>query len=420
MERGIMSKRILIITQNFYPEIGSAGNRMKNIYLMLKESGYDVEVITTDPTYPNRNFYEDSSFWDHEELNTTPDITRVKIRNRKYSRSFSNRLIYYLEMASKMVKTVLKRSRNYDYVYTTSPPIFVAVVGLVAKFKFRAKLVLEIRDLWPDSLKGVGVFNNPFIIRLFRRIEKLLYKKADEIVVNSRGFISHIEGQQETAAGKVTYVPNAARLHEVATDTQSQGQFKAIYAGNLGLAQDNEMLLLLAEELNKRHVDLTIMGYGYHSQHLKTEIDARCLQNVKFVQPVTRAECFEIIASHQVGIVTLVDKEVFKTVLPGKIIDYMTCGVPVVGSVDGFAKEVIEEKDAGFVSQTKDADNLIAYVDRLLNDTLLQRRMSNNAQQYVKENFLWEKNIHSLLELIESEEQEERMEINYVRLNFNE
>ncbi|WP_370632729.1 glycosyltransferase family 4 protein [Halobacillus sp. Nhm2S1] len=378
---------------------------MKNIYLMLKKEGYEIDVLTTDPTYPNRNFYEDESFWDDQQLNETEDVTRVKIQNRKYSRSFMNRLLYYLEMAIKMIGIVLGRREKYDYIYTTSPPIFVAVVGLIAKIRFKAKLILEIRDLWPDSLKGVGVFNYPFIIRYFRRIEKLLYKRADEIVVNSKGFIDHIKNEQTGAGEKITYVPNGARNYEFMKPLYNPSGFKAIYAGNLGLAQDNEILLLLAEKLKSRNVELTIMGYGYHSQHLKEEIKARSLDNVTFVHPVTRAECFELIAEHQVGIVTLVDKEVFKTVLPGKIIDYMTCGVPIVGSVDGFAKDIIEANEAGFVSETKQAGELVAYIDRLLEDPLLQKRLSKNAQQYVQRNFLWEENIYSLIDIMEKQEE---------------
>ncbi len=399
-----MTKKILLISQNFYPEIGSAGNRMKNIYLMLKKEGYEIDVLTTDPTYPNRNFYDDPSFWDDQQLNETTDVTRVKIQNRKYSRSFMNRLVYYLEMAIKMIGIVLGRREKYEYVYTTSPPIFVAVVGLIAKFRFKAKLILEIRDLWPDSLKGVGVFNYPLIIGFFRKIEKMLYRRADEIVVNSQGFIEHIKNEQEGTEDKITYVPNGARFHEISKPTYNSKTFKAIYAGNLGLAQDNEILLLLAEKLKNRNVELTIMGYGYHSQHLKEEIKARKLNNVTFVHPATRAECFELISEHQVGIVTLVDKDVFKTVLPGKIIDYMTCGVPIIGSVDGLAKNVIKENEAGFVSDTKHADDLVSYIDRLLEDPLLQKRLSKNAQQYVRRNFMWEENIHSLIGIMEKQE----------------
>ncbi|RWZ59078.1 glycosyltransferase WbuB [Halobacillus fulvus] len=398
-----MSKKILIVTQNFYPEIGSAGNRMKNIYLLLKEHGFDVDVLTTDPTYPNRNFYENEMFWDDERLNDSPDIFRVSIKNRKYSRSFSNRLFYFLEMARKMISHTLKSKKEYDYVFTTSPAIFVAIVGMLAKYKFNAKLILDIRDLWPDSLKGVGVFNRPWIIKFFERIESMLYKRADQIVVNSRGFIDHIVNQDQSYEEKLTYVPNGARENEIGHTNRSSDNFKAIYAGNLGLAQDNTMLLNLAERLKERDIELTIMGYGYHTQALKKKADDRGLINVQFVHPRTREACFKLIAEHHVGIVTLVDQQVFETVLPGKVIDYMTCGVPIVGSVAGFSQKVIEDEAAGFVSDEKDAESLVGFVDRLKEDPLLQKRMSKNGVNYVKKHFLWEKNAESLISLMDQD-----------------
>jgi len=78
-------KKILMITQNFYPEIGSAANRMKNIYLELKERGYDVTVLTSEPSYPNRNLYKDSSYWDDKKVEE--DIIRIQPKTRKYTRN---------------------------------------------------------------------------------------------------------------------------------------------------------------------------------------------------------------------------------------------------------------------------------------------------------------------------------------------
>ncbi|MBD3022372.1 glycosyltransferase WbuB, partial [Bacillus anthracis] len=77
-------KKILMVTQNFYPEIGSASNRMKNIYLELNERGYDVKILTSDPSYPNRNLYKDSSYWYDE--NIEKDIVRIHPKTRKYTR----------------------------------------------------------------------------------------------------------------------------------------------------------------------------------------------------------------------------------------------------------------------------------------------------------------------------------------------
>ncbi|MFC4661437.1 glycosyltransferase family 4 protein [Oceanobacillus aidingensis] len=392
-------KKTLIISQNFYPEIGSAGNRMKNIYLLLKEQGLDVEILTTQPSYPNKHFYDENHFWDNTELNEDKNIHRIKIMKKKYSRNIFNRLFYYLEMAIKMIFFVLFSRNKYDVIFVSSPPIFVAIVGLIAKYRFRAKLILDIRDLWPESLKGVGVFNYSIVIGLFEKIEKLLYIQANNIVVNSKGFIGYIVSKSKVFADKITYLPNGARNYEInISEEKGSDDFKVIYAGNLGLAQDVTAIMNLAKELNERNIKLTIIGYGIRRDSLIDYIKKKDLKNVEFVNPTTRSECFKIISNHQVGIVTLVEAEVFETVLPGKVIDYMTCGVPVVASVSGFSEKMIEDGKTGFVSHN--LDELIKCIEELKENDKLYDEMSLNGRKYVEHNYLWEKNIDHLIRVI--------------------
>lgn len=393
-------KKILIISQNFYPEIGSAGNRMKNIYLLLKERDFEIDVLTTDPTYPNKNIYKEEHFWDSEELNVDLSIHRIKIRNKKYSRNIMNRLIYYLEMALRMILYVLLSRKKYDAVFVTSPPIFVAVVGLIAKLRFKARLILDIRDLWPESLKGVGVFDYPMIIYLFKKIEKMLYKNAANIVVNSRGFIEYIDSMSSSFSEKIIYVPNGARTYEISKRNKEPSNFKVIFAGNIGLAQDDKVIKRLAKELYKKNIELTIIGYGMRRESLIEYIRINNLDNVTFLKPTTRDECFRIISNHQVGLVTLMEQDVFETVLPGRVIDYMTCGLPIVGSVSGYSKELIVNERTGFVSAQQNIDEMIGYIEELRTNKELYSEMSLNGQNYVKENFLWEKNIDSLVRVL--------------------
>ncbi|WP_246942800.1 glycosyltransferase family 4 protein [Bacillus pinisoli] len=397
-----MSKKILVITQNFYPEIGSAGNRMKNIFQLLIDQGYDVKVITTEPTYPNKNIYEDQAFWDDDSMNQhTEKIIRVKVKNRKYSRSIINRLFYYIEMAIKMIFYILFNRGNYDYVFVTSPPIFIAMVGLLASVRYRCKLILDIRDLWPESLKGVGVFNYPFIIYIFKQIELILYKKSTQIIVNSRGFILYMQNAG-ISLKKITYIPNAARESEVVSKDEETLGFNVVYAGNIGLAQDANVLMNLAYELNKHEINLSIISYGMKRKELVDFVNENKLSNVKIIKPKTRKECLNIISQHQVGIVTLNESEVFKTVLPGKVIDYMTCRVPIVAAVSGNTKDLIEKERVGFVSTTRDASELLEFILTLYKSPNLYNEICSNCTRFINEYFLWEKNCHDLINIIEN------------------
>lgn len=391
-----VTKNILILTQHFYPEIGSAGNRMKNLYQLLVKEGHDVDVVTVNPSYPNAKLYEDCTFWDDDELNNSNEnVTRLGPLKQSHSRSMIKRLIFFITISLRMILHINKLKKDYDYIYVSSPPIFVPMVGLIAKYILKSKLVLEIRDLWPESLKGVKVFDYKFIISIFSWIEKKLYKKSDVIVVNSMGFIDHIRKVSNIPEDKLFYLPNAARASEINSELSDDNtrEFKVIYTGNVGLAQDVNFLKECAKKLMQGNIGFTIIGYGVKIEELKKYVEKEKLTNVLFVNPLTRKQCLIKMKQHDVGIVSLNDKEVFDTVLPGKLIDYMTCNIPIVGSVSGYSKDVILNNKIGFVSEERNVDEIFKYILYLKENPKTHKEMVRNCECSIRKEFLWEENI---------------------------
>ncbi|MDM5301083.1 glycosyltransferase family 4 protein [Bacillus subtilis] len=397
-----MKFKILMITQNFYPEIGSAGNRMKNMFLMLKQKGYHVEVLTTEPTYPSREIYSQDCLWNEQEIDFDQNITRLSVQNKKYSTNLLSRLFYYLEIMFKMFFYVTKDKKKFDIVFVTSPPIFVAFVGLVAKYKYKARMLLDVRDLWPESLKGVGVFHHSLIIWLFEKIESALYRKADHIIINSEGFITHFKNKSEDLIKKLMFLPNAARKNEIVLrERQETSTFHVVYAGNIGLAQDVTILKQLAEKLDYYNISLTVIGYGVHNQNFADFVHRHELKNVKLLKPMGRQDCLNQMALCDVGIAILNNSNVFETVLPGKIIDYLTCKLPVVASLSGYPKKLIEDKKIGFVTNSQSVDEMVDYILKLYHNSELLRMMKQNCGKFIEENFLWENNINKLTNVID-------------------
>ncbi|WP_144550533.1 glycosyltransferase family 4 protein [Bacillus sp. X1(2014)] len=394
-------KRVLIISQHFYPEIGSHANRIKNLYILLKRGNFDVTIFTSEPSYPNKNIYQNGDFWDEETLNCEDNnIHRISINNRKYSNSIMNRLLYYLEIAFKLILLIIKDNNKYDYVFATSPPIFTGFVGLFAKYKYKTKFILDIRDLWPESLKGVGVFSNSFILNFFGQLEKVLYKKSDKIVINSLGFQDYIQKKAGITDSKIVFIPNGSLKEELALiNKERNGSRKIIYAGNLGLAQNTELIHQLVPLFEEYGIQLTIIGYGVHKNDLINSVKNH--KNVTIINPLTKKECFKIISEHDLGLVTLKDEEVFKTVLPGKIVDYMTCGVPIVGIVDGYAKELINNEGIGIAIHEDDPQEILSSIMMLLDDESRRKKMVIKEQQLILEKFNWEINIKKLVEYME-------------------
>lgn len=400
----ILSKpKILIITQNFYPEIGSHANRMSNLFQLLKKEGYDVEVLTTEPTYPNKQIYKDKKFWNDKSLDQEEKVHRVEVKNRKYALNMLNRLIHYLEISLKMLFFILFQKQKFNVVLVTTPAIFIAFVGIIAKVRYRAKFVLDVRDLWPESLKGVGVFDNALIIKFFSYLEIFLYKRADNIIINSIGFKDYIVEKARVDPAKITYLPNAARLSELKSTYKYHKNFRVIYTGNIGLAQDVEFLKELILKLDKQHIQITIVGYGQKKNDLISFIKEKRLQNVSMVNPTTREECLALNAQHDVGVLSLNDKEVFETVMPGKLIDYMTSGIPVVAAVSGYSKRIIQTYQTGFVSEKRDAYEMVQKLLLLKYNPEVRVKTANNSLNLIKQHFIWEDNIKILTALLNEE-----------------
>lgn len=394
-------KKILIVTQNFYPEIGSAANRMKNVYLELKERGYDVTVLTSDPSYPNRNLYKDSNYWYDEDIEK--DTVRIHPKTRKYTRNLFNRLILYIEVALRLILVICKDKKEYDYVFVSTPSIFIAVVGMFAKRKMKTKLILDVRDLWPESLVGIGFFDRKWILKFAYKLERKIYHSADKIIINSQGFLSYITSKG-IPTNRISFMPNSLTEEElsIVPKENSSNQLTVIYTGNIGLAQDIKKLISIAEYLKEyENISFKIIGYGYQRKDIEESIKAKCLSNIQLIRPKNRKDTLVEIVAADIAYVSLVENEVFKKVLPGKVMDYMAMRKPIVADVDGYAKKVIEEAQCGFVAKNRTVIELGNYIIKLGQNSQLRDQLGKNGYQYAFQTLRWKTNIETLVRILE-------------------
>lgn len=203
--------------------------------------------------------------------------------------------------------------------------------------------------------------------------------------------MDYIVKKSKVDRNKIVFIPNAARDFEVNVVNKKDDQFKVIYTGNIGLAQDVEFLKKLVQHLNQHHISITIVGYGQKKNELFKFISDNKLANVTIENPTTRHECLKLNAKHDVGVLALNNKEVFDTVLPGKLIDYMSSGLPVVAAVSGYSKKLIEQNRTGFVSENRDAAEIVEYILMLKNNPEVRQKIANNSMNLIKKQFLWEK-----------------------------
>ncbi|EUJ42308.1 glycosyltransferase family 4 protein [Listeria riparia] len=396
-------KKLLLISQNFYPEIGSASNRMKQLFSYFSKK-YDAKLLTTEPQYPNRSIYEQPKFWG--ETMDGEKISRIQPKTAKYESNMILRFLLYLETMCRFLWCIVREKESFDIVYVSSPPISIAIVGLFAKKKLNATLMVDVRDLWPASLQGVGKFNSSFFLFVAYWIEHKIYQHADHIIINSESFQTYIV-EKGIDTQKISFVPNGLTNQEMAQGRRDrpmkmkQEPLTVIYTGNFGLAQELESFINMADHFKTTDtVRFEMIGYGAHYQTITNTVRAKHLRNIHIYPPDTRENILQKLIHSDIAFVSLVPHPVFETVIPGKIIDYMGCGLPIIGMVSGYAKQVIEKSETGFSFQHKEADKMYQKLSELLESPVLRKKLRNNGLAYAKKNYSWQDNFQRIEHII--------------------
>jgi glycosyltransferase involved in cell wall biosynthesis len=281
--------------------------------------------------------------------------------------------------------------RDLDLVWGPSPPIFQGVTAwILARLKGARFLV---RDLWPEFAVAVGVLKSRVLIRLSEWLERLLYRNADSIMVNSPGFVEHVRSR---GARRVELVPNGAdpsMFDSVADSAAFREQhefgdkFVALYAGAHGMSNDLEVVIEAAHLLQDALVQFVLVGDGKEKPALLARAAKLGLHNMTFLPSVPKRQMPQVLAAADAGIAILKPIEAYKTTYPNKVFDYMAAGRPVVLAIDGVIREVVEAAGCGEFVKPGDPQALADAVRRLAADPDHARSMGLAGRQYLEQNF---------------------------------
>ena len=405
----MVGKRVLIISEVFFPEIGSGANRMNNILILLKERGYKVDILTSNPSYPNADLYKDKSFWDREKMNKIykdTNVFRVKECKVKRTGNFFSRLYIYLYFMFQSLFQIFKIKEKYDFVIATVPSIFVGLIGIVAKFRFKAKYILDIRDLWPECLKNVGVFrNHKLLLKVSYILEKILLHFTNSLVINSNGFRPYLESKGYK--NQIVFIPNGvteeelSKIQETKKNTSKNEKFTVIYTGMLGLPQNVKSIVRAANYLRRcKNINFKIIGTGIQKEKVKELIEHYKIGNVELHDAMPKDDVIKEICRADIAIVHLRGDSAFDLVIPGKMIDYMSIGIPIIAGIEGYTSTVLNDSKAGIVIKPDDYLSMAQNIQRLHKNKWIRERYSKNGLIYCKENFLWQTNIEKLIEVM--------------------
>lgn len=386
---------ILFLTDNFPPEVNAPASRTFEHCREWVKAGHQVTVITCVPNFPKGKVYDGyrNKLWQSEQMGGI----RV-IRVWSYitaNEGFVKRIIDY---QSFMVTATIAslHVREVDVVIGTSPQFFTVCAAWMTSVFKRVPFVFELRDLWPESIKAVGAMQNLSVIRLLKKLEIFLYRRASLIVSVTHAFRENLV-RRGVDCNKIEVITNGvdmSRFQPRSKDTQLlqqfglEGKFISGYVGTHGMAHHLETILDAAEILMASRCGdafhFILLGDGARKQALKEDAVRRGLDNVTFIDSVPKDEVVRYWSLLDAAIIHLRKTELFKTVIPSKLFECMGMGIPVLHGVEGESADIVRREGVGVVFEPENASELVEHLQNLRRNKVTYDACQRNCLQTAK------------------------------------
>ncbi len=395
MAKRVNKKRILIYSLVFSPDGVSTAHLYSDLVLGFKENGYQVTVLTSTPHYnlTNESLIAQPLKKKFFGLLYTSIFNGVKVYHiplKKYKNHLVRILSFiYWHIASFIVGLFLKK---YDIILTPSPPLTNGVFAiLLGKIK-GSRSIYNVQEIYPDLLIDLGYLKNRFFIKILKKIERWVYNMSDIVTTIDNQFYNIIELRIKEK-NKLTIIPNFVdtELYSIKSSVSLPVEFKKnenytdiLYAGNIGLAQEWDLIIKLAKEIRDFKINIWIIGEGLRKVYLESEIEKYRLNNIKLLPYYDRKYMPAINLFADIHFIAM-DKKVEKYGFPSKVYTIMASGKPMI---------VVSSKDTPIVSFLKDLDAALLVTDhslskfkkellKLHNSIDLRNKLGSNGRQEI-------------------------------------
>src|SRR5438128_1591098 len=377
--------KILLMTQLFLPEMGALPNRIYPFARDLTAMGHSVFVATGMPNYPKGVVFDEyKGKWLCREQVDGFTVLPTSYYTVPRNRSKWSQLLSYLSFMPAALWSGL-RAGKLDIVFVTSPPIFPVVPAIALAWFRGAKLVFDVRDLWPDEIVACGgARENSFPVRVVRALERWAYRRADRVCCTTQGFLTTV-AERGVSSGKGVYLPNGADLElfrplpfddSLVARPDLHGRFVVMYSGVFGIKHGLHTVLEAAKLLeDERDILFVLMGSGAREAELVQQAKAMNLRNAIFAGEHKVREIPHWLARADVCISSLLPEPYLEKILSVKIFEYLACGKPVVGAHSGESARVLMESGGGLVVPPSDAQAMAGAIRALYRDPDLRVRM---------------------------------------------
>ena len=386
--------KILYIVQHFNIPSGSAGIRPYKMAKSLLAHGHEVTIVCG--SYDGAQTGLNGEFTQGKRIGFFEGIQIIEF-DIKYSNklSFLKRTGVFFLYVWKTVSLAL--FSKYDVLVASTTPLTVGIPGIFARCIRGKKFVFEVRDLWPELPKAMGVIKNPAILWLMGVLEFLCYHSANKLIGLSDGIVKGI-AKRGIKSNKIANIPNGCDLDIFKTDhgrMEIEGiqdnDFLCLYSGTHGIANGLNILIDVATELTKRGnntVKFVLVGDGKLKPDLIAKTNEKQLKNIIFLDPLNKADLSRLMNTCNIGMQLLANIPAFYYgTSPNKFFDYISVGLPILNNYPGWISELITQYNCGITVSPDDPDAFADSLIKLENEKYKLPEMSLNASNLAKNEF---------------------------------
>lgn len=377
--------RILVVYQHYYPE----PFRLPDICETLVQRGHSVTVVTGTPNYPEGEIYAGYEKGKRaDEIINGVRVHRCPLIPRKTGVLF--RFLNYYSFAWSSTWYVHRLKEEFDVVYAhQTSPVMMSQAALHWAKRNGKKCLLYCLDQWPESLLAGGIRKDSIIYKIYLRVSRRIYGRADDLLVSSKGFTSYFDQVLKLGHKPVQYLPQYAEgIFDVLPEPpEKKDRIDFMFAGNIGALQSVETIVEAARLLKEESgIHIHIVGGGIALDHCKQLAEG--LTNITFHgrHDVREMPAFYTMADAM--LITMKDDPVLSATLPGKVQTYMAAGKPVLGAIGGETAWLVnEEAQCGRCGPAEDAAALAGIIRQVAANDTLRAQYGENARRYYQEHF---------------------------------
>ena len=409
--------KILYVSQYFPPEMGAPAARASELATHWAHAGHEVSVLTGFPNHPT---------------GVVPAEWRGRLRRLTYHEKIGGVEVFRTWLWPLPNRKAHERMRNYasfcvsaalrglaiprpDVIIASSPQLLVGLSGWWIAFARQLPFVFEVRDLWPESLTAVGIGDeNSLLHHSLAAVAKFQYQRSDRIVVVTPAFKDHLIQHWRVPPEKIAVVENGVETDLFAPSPSAanaalrkelgaEEKFLVCYIGTMGMAHGLETLLDAAGHLQRQssNAHFLLVGEGAEKERIKNLAQSRGLANISFLDQQPREKIPAFISASDACLVLLKKTDVFKTVIPTKMLEFMSCARPVILGVDGQARQIIEDAGAGLVIEPENAAELVGAIQQLAANRDLGSTLGQKGRECILRNFSRDQTAERYIQILE-------------------